>query len=213
MWKILKQRSLADHLVSEHEALTELDDVNNFIDWQAIEDLLCDIHAKRRCNSAWPPLFMFKALLLQSWHNLSDLGLEKQLARDLLFRRFIGLSLSDSVPDHSSIWRFRQLSLQGLYIRAGEISMVDKVNGVARDSALGYACVIQAQRNRPNKGKDGNSTQDPEADYNVKQGSDGKRKTTYGFKAHINVDEDGFIEDTAFTAGNVFSGKIRVSCS
>ena len=207
-WKNLKQRSLADELITEHSALTELDDVNALIDWQAIEDILRDVHAKRRGNAAWPPLFMFKALLLQSWHNLSDQGLEKQLARDLLFRRFVGLSLADSVPDHSSIWRFRQrlekqnfmdallsevnrqLSLQGLYIRAGEISMVD-------------ASVIQAQRNRPNKGKDGNNTQDPEADYNVKQGSDGKRKTTYGFKAHINVDEDGFVKATAFTAGNV----------
>jgi len=84
----------------------------------------------------------------------------------------------------------RQLSIQGLYIRAGEISMVD-------------ASVIQAQSNRPNKDKHGNSTQDPEADYNVKQGSDGKRKTMYGFKAHANVDEDGLIKATAFTAGNV----------
>ena len=32
---------------------------------------------------------MFKALLLQSWYRLSDSGLEKQLARDLLFRRLI----------------------------------------------------------------------------------------------------------------------------
>ncbi len=115
---------------------------------------------------------MFKALLLQSWHNLSDPGLEKQLARDLLFRRFVGQSLADNAPDHSSIWRYRQLlekqdlmgglisevnrqlSLQGLYIHSGEISMVD-------------ARVIQAQRNRPNKDKEGNSTQDPDADYNV----------------------------------------------
>jgi IS5 family transposase len=81
------------------------------MDWQVIEDLLCDIYAKRRGNSAWPPLFMLKALLLQSWHNLSDPGLEKQLARGLLFRRFVDLSLADSVPDHSSIWRFRQLCL------------------------------------------------------------------------------------------------------
>jgi IS5 family transposase len=105
---------LTDDLVSKHEALTELDDVNDFMDWQAIEDLLCDTHAKRRGNSAWPPLFMFKALLLQSWHNLSDPGLEKQLARDFL-RHFTGLSLADSVPDHSSIWSFRQLlEKQGL---------------------------------------------------------------------------------------------------
>jgi len=32
-WKHLKQRNLADVLVSEHETLMELDDVNNFIDW------------------------------------------------------------------------------------------------------------------------------------------------------------------------------------
>ena len=76
MWKKRKQRSLVDHLVSEHKALTELDYVNDFMDWQSIEDLLCAIYAKRRGNSAWPPLFMFKALLLQSWHNLSDPRLE-----------------------------------------------------------------------------------------------------------------------------------------
>jgi len=146
------------------------------------------------------------ALLLQSWYSLSDPKLERLLVRDLLFRRFVGLSLAGSVPDHSSIWRFRQLlekqgliasllaeinrqlSIQGLYIRAGEISIID-------------ASVIQAQRNRPNK--DVNNTQDPEASWNVKQGSDGKRKSTYGFKAHANVDEDGFIKATAFTAGNV----------
>jgi IS5 family transposase len=191
------------------------------MDWEAIEHLLGDIHAKRRGNSAWPPLFMFKALLLQSWHNLSDPGLEKQLARDLLFRRFVGLSLADSVPDHSSIWRFcqllkkqglmdsllaeinRQLSIKGFYICAGEISIIDKVNGVAKESALGHATVIQAQRNRPNKDKDGNNIQDPEAGWNVKQGSDGKRKSAYGFKAHANVDEEGFIKATAFTSGNV----------
>jgi IS5 family transposase len=204
----LKQRSLADDIVSEHKALTELDDVNDFMDLQAIEDLLCDIHAKRRGNSAWPPLLMFKALLLQSWHNLSGPGLEKQLAKDLFFRRFVGLSLADSVPDHSSIWRFRQLlekqdlmqvllaeinrpqSLQGLYIRTGKISMVD-------------ASVMQAQHNRLNKDKHGNSAQDPEAGGNVKQGSDGKRKTTYGFKPHSNVDKDDVIKAIAFTAGNV----------
>jgi hypothetical protein len=46
----LKQRSWADDLVLGHDALTEPDDVNNFMHWQAIEDLLRDIHAKRRGN-------------------------------------------------------------------------------------------------------------------------------------------------------------------
>lgn len=98
---------------------------------------------------------MFKALLLQSWYNLSDPQLEKQLARDFLFHSFVDAS------------------------------------------------VIQAHRNRPDKEVMGENTQDPEAGYSVKAGSDGKQKTTYGYKAHINVDEDDFIKATGFTAGNV----------
>jgi IS5 family transposase len=63
--------------------------------------------------------------------------------------------------------------------------------------------VIQAKHNRPNKGADGESTQDTEAGYNVKQSSDGKQKTTYGYKAHLNVEEDGFISKAITTSGNV----------
>jgi hypothetical protein len=58
--------------------------------------------------------------------------------------------------------------------------------------------LIQAKRNRPNKDKDCNNTQDPEASRNVKQGSDGKRKSTYGFKAHANVDESRFLRTQAY---------------
>jgi IS5 family transposase len=49
---------------------------------------------------------MFKILILQAWCGLSDEALEKQIARDLMFRRFIDLSLSEAVSDHSTIWRF-----------------------------------------------------------------------------------------------------------
>lgn len=212
-WKNLKQRSLADDLMVDHAALEELDGVNNLIDWTCIESMLSHLHNKRHGEKAWPPLMMFKALLLQSWYSLSDPGLEKQLARDLLFRRFVDLSLSESVPDHSTFWRFRnllekdnllqvlldeiniQLSNQGLLIRSGEVSIID-------------ASVIEAKNSRPNKDKDGQNTQDTEAGYNVKQGSDGKMKTTYGFKAHANVDEDGFIKTYDFTAGNVHDSNV-----
>lgn len=215
-WKNLKQRSLADSLAVEHKAITELDDAHDLIEWPRIERLLEGIHSKKRGELAWPPLMMFKALLLQSWYGLSDPQLEKQLARDLLFRRFVGLSLAERVPDHSTLWRFRnkldkedlreellteinaQLSEQSLYIKSGEISIVD-------------ASVIKAQRNRPNKGVDGENTQDPEAGYSVKRGADGKVSTTYGFKAHINVDEDGFIKATDFTAGNVHDSQCFTS--
>ncbi|MCF6323762.1 MAG: IS5 family transposase [Gammaproteobacteria bacterium] len=207
-WKNLKQRSLAESMLIEHDALKELDDVHKLITWSRIEALLSGIHMKTKGEKAWPPLIMFKALLLQSWYGLSDPALEKQLARDLLFRRFVGLDISESVPDHSTFWRFRQklekgslmetllsevnqqLSEQGLYIKSGEVSIVD-------------ASVIEANQCRPNKRKDGSSTQDPDAAWNVKAGSDGKRKSTYGYKAHINVDEDGFIKRTDYSKGSL----------
>ena len=215
-WKNLKQTSLADALLVDHAALTELDGVHDLINWPTIAVELADIHTKKRGEKAYPPIVMFKALLLQVWYNLSDPALEKQLARDLLFRRFVGLSLDQSIPDHSSLWRFRnllseqgrfdrllnqlntQLAEAGLLIRSGQISIID-------------ASVITANHNRPNKTAEGKPTQDPEAAYNVKAGSDGKRKTTYGFKAHINVEEDGFINKVSYTAGNVHDSQCLAS--
>ena len=117
--------------------------MNNLINWSRLEEHLSHIHIKPRGEKSWPPLMMFKALLLQVWYGLSDPGLEKQLARDLLFRRFVDLSLSESVPEHTTFWRFRnlleteglyetllveinqQLSQQGLLIRHGEVSIID----------------------------------------------------------------------------------------
>jgi len=63
--------------------------------------------------------------------------------------------------------------------------------------------VIEAKQCRPHKRADGSSTQDPDAAWNVKAGSDGKSKSTYGYKAHINVDEEGLIKAIAYSAGNV----------
>jgi len=75
-WKNLTQRSLADSMLIEHEAVKELDDVHELIDWARLEVRLSEIHSRKKGKKAWPPLLMFKALLLQSWYTLSDPGLE-----------------------------------------------------------------------------------------------------------------------------------------
>ncbi len=206
-WKVMGQLSLSDAFIIEHEAINKLDKVHEIIDWDKITLLMTSIHNKKEGNSAYPPIMMFKILLLQSWYNLSDPAMEAQLARDLLFKRFIGLSLHDKVPDHSTIWRLReqitrkellllafdevnnQLSAQGLQIQAGAVNIVD-------------ATVIEAHQSRPRKNAQGQSTQDPDAGYNVKTNSQGHRRTTYGYKGHINIDEDGFIQALDYSPGN-----------
>ena len=57
---------------------------------------------------AFDHVLMFKVLLLQAMHALSDERAE-YLAKDRLsFMRFLGLGLADPVPDANTIWTFRE---------------------------------------------------------------------------------------------------------
>jgi IS5 family transposase len=51
---------------------------------------------------------MFKVLVLQSSHNLSDERTEYLIRDRLSFMRFLGLGLADTVPDANTIWTFRE---------------------------------------------------------------------------------------------------------
>jgi IS5 family transposase len=86
-----------------------LSEIGRLVDWSRFEVLLDGLHASARGEAAYPPLVMFKVLLLQRWYGLSDPGMEAALSDRLSFMKFSGLSLEDRTPDHSTIWRFREL--------------------------------------------------------------------------------------------------------
>jgi len=71
-----------------------------------MERLLAPLRAQRG-RLGYPPLALFRALLLAQWYQLSDPGLEEALADRLSFRRFCGLGLDDRTPDETTICRFR----------------------------------------------------------------------------------------------------------
>ncbi|MDP0587981.1 MAG: hypothetical protein QS748_01740 [Candidatus Endonucleobacter bathymodioli] len=52
-WKNLKQRSLADSMLIDHDAVKELDSVHELIDWARLEHHLKDIHSSSRGEKAW----------------------------------------------------------------------------------------------------------------------------------------------------------------
>src|SRR5215469_11419613 len=54
------------------------------------------------------PVMMFKILVIQTANTLSDERAEFLINDRLSFRRFLGLSLSDRVPDARTIWLFRE---------------------------------------------------------------------------------------------------------
>ncbi|MFC0179266.1 IS5 family transposase [Thorsellia kenyensis] len=217
MWKNIQPSfQFTNNSIKQHKAFEEFDTINALIDWEQIISILNVLIANKKNRlgaSPYAPTMMFKVLLLQSLHNLSDVKMENMLARDLLFRQFVGLHQNDSIPDHSSIWRFReklekanlvtvlfdninqQLAEQSIIVQKGSVSIID-------------ATVIKALNNRPNKDKVGKNTQDEDASYNLKTGSDGKMKTTYGFKGHIACDEDGFVTQAVVTTGKLHDSQV-----
>ena len=54
------------------------------------------------------PVMMFKILVIQAANNLSDERAEFLINDRLSFMRFLGLGLSDRVPDARTIWLFRE---------------------------------------------------------------------------------------------------------
>jgi IS5 family transposase len=105
-------------------------------------------------NPAYPPLLMFKILLLQRWYNLSDMAVEEALCDRLSFVRFVGLSFGhDEVPDATTICRFRQSLVERNILKR----LLDKLNHqfgtpglLVREGAIVDASVVSSAR-RPLK--------------------------------------------------------------
>ena len=56
----------------------------------------------------YDPVLMFKVLVIQAQHGLSDDRAEFLINDRLSFMRFLGLGLGDRVPDAKTIWKFRE---------------------------------------------------------------------------------------------------------
>jgi transposase, IS5 family len=64
-----------------------------------------------RSRGGRPPfdhVLMFKVLIVQAMHSLSDERAEYLIKDRLSFMRFLGLGLADAVPDANTIWTFRE---------------------------------------------------------------------------------------------------------
>ena len=109
------QMSLADGLVQARRS-SILDEVEAVVDWGPLRSLLGKRGGTGAGNSSYPAEVLRRCLLAGIWHNLSDPALEAAIADRLSFRRFVGLSLHDQTPDHTTLWRFRQeLAKDGLF--------------------------------------------------------------------------------------------------
>ena len=94
---------------------TSLDEVSALVDWAELDRLLADISASAKGEAGWPPLALFRALLLATWHDLSDVRLAEALDDRASFRRFRGLAAHEPTPERTAFVRSRaELVRRGL---------------------------------------------------------------------------------------------------
>lgn len=170
--------------------------------WYRFEKLLSHMRDEESPGRpGYPVLLLFRALLLQSLYGLSDRELEDSLNDRLSFKRFVGLSLEDEAPDHTVLNRFRnRLIEEGLLEKLfAELDrQLEKAGVILKRGTMLDATLIEAVSVPP---KDNRPSNDPDARFTKRQGKAG---STFGYKAHMGVDEgSGLIRSVITTPANI----------
>lgn len=179
-----------------------LERVSALVDWAGFERTLAGLREDGPGRPGYRPLLLFKALLLQAWYGLSDAELEFRLGDSLAFGRFVGLSLEDEVPDHTTLCRFRNRLVHKRLLERLFAELDGQLEGagvVLKQGTMLDATLIETQaagRRGPGEAK-----VDPDAAYARRSGKPG---STYGYKAHVGVDlGSGLVRSVVTTPANV----------
>ncbi|MEM6718568.1 MAG: IS5 family transposase [Bacteroidota bacterium] len=211
--------------------------MNQLIDWQPIEKELKKVYKrglKERGTKAYNPLLLFKMQLISIWYNLSDVQTEAMVNDSLSAMRFCNLSIEDSVPDHSTLSRFRsELTQKKAYDR-----ILKKINKQLSDHKLilttGHAQVdasltqspfnpkgkttyeLAQDRNEENRSQEDKDKEEqyhqlkkveqPGADHQARWVKKGG-KSVFGYKKHIGTDNNGMVLGVHTTAANEHDSK------
>lgn len=193
------------------------------IDWSRLERLLTKIHKRDWTRGGGPtpyrPVQMFKAVLLAHWHQLSDQGLVDSLQVRLDFMLFTGFELGMTLPDESTICRFRnrlsdlqldsllfdeinaQLAEQGLVIKEASMAIIDAT--VIESACRPRRCIEVAQDREEETDESQPQARiiesaDPDARW-LKKG----KHFHFGYKGFVSVEaQHGFIRSFHVTPAN-----------
>ncbi|MGO9737156.1 MAG: IS5 family transposase [Desulfomonilaceae bacterium] len=191
--------------------LTEMGDplvgLKEQIDWEAFRPSLNVVYEKpRKSNAGAKPIdvvLMFKILVLQQLHNLSDDRIEYQIRDRLSFMRFLGLQLESRVPDAKTVWLFRerlkelnlvddlfakfheQLALRGYVARAGQMIDATFVEVPRQRNTREENTGIKA--GKPPEEWDNKPAKRCQKDIDARWTKKNQEKH-YGYKNHINAD-------------------------
>jgi IS5 family transposase len=175
---------------------SSLDKLSDLIAWTRIVPLLEPLYPASKGEPAWPPLAMFKALLLAVWYDLSDVKLAEALEDRASFRRFCGFSSSESTPERTAFVRFRRALI---------------AHGLDRTLFETVTAELKAKSIRVKTGTLVDATIIASASETDEDGRWVKHKArpaVHGFKAHVGADAStALVEQVAVTPANVNDGR------
>lgn len=175
---------------------SSLDELAGLIDWSPVAVLLSPLYPAKKGEAAWPPLSMFKALLLSVWYDLSDVKLAEALDDRASFRRFCGFSRTEATPERTAFVRYRRILVAHGLDRALFEAVTAQLRAKAitiKAGTLVDATVIASA-----------SEADGEA-HSVKHKG---KPAVHGYKAHVGADADtALVEQVCVTPANVNDGK------
>ena len=172
--------------------------MDGLIPWRKLEERMRPVYPKPgKGRRPYPLAVMLRVHCVQLFYNLSDPGMEDLLYEAESVRRFVGLSLSEALPDETTILNFRHL-LERHELGKGlleEINAHLESQGLRlREGTIVDASIVEA----PSSTKNRAGERDPEM-HQTKKGN----QWHFGMKAHIGVDsETGIVHSLSTTAAN-----------
>ena len=175
-----------------------LSKMDALIPWKKLENRIRPVYPKiGNGRRPYPLSVMLRIHCMQLFYNLSDPAMEDALYEIESMRRFAGLRLSDSLPDETTILKFRHLlekhNLGKKLFREIEKHLAE--HGLTlREGTIVDATIIAA----PSSTKNREGKRDPEM-HQTKKGNEWQ----FGMKMHIGVDDGlGLIHSIETTGAN-----------
>ncbi len=176
-----------------------LERMDGLIPWPQLEERVRSHYPKAgRGRRPYELSVMLRVHCVQLFYNLSDPAMEDLLYEAESVRRFVGLKLTEPLPDETTILHFRHL-LEKHQLGQGvfeEIKAHLESKGLRlREGTIVDASIIEA----PSSTKNRAGARDPEM-HQVKKGNEWR----FGMKLHIGVDsQTGVVHSVSTTAANV----------
>lgn len=185
--------------------------LRDLVPWESFRPLLEELagYATRDWSKGgkppFDPVLMFKVLVLQKFHGLSDDATEEQIFDRTSFKNFLGLRIGDDIPDAKTLWDFKQrIEAEG---REGSLKLFEAFGQIlegkgliAHEGSIIDASFVEAPRQRNNREqnqriKDGERPEEFDKNSAVGRQKDSEARWTrknnevhYGWKNHVKAD-------------------------